>query len=83
MAGSRLRSSFRTWSAVAVQALSTVADRIRALFAAVAVYLSAADTLANTAASGEGPFNSDQKNFGHRQNRSSQIELWPMHNHLA
>ena len=51
--------------AVAVQALRLVAASITALLATVAVRLFAAATLARTAASGEGSFSSERKNFGH------------------
>ena len=74
MATSRRSSSARTCGAVAVQALRPVAEKIRALFAAVALRMSAAATLASVAASGEGPQSRDRKNLGHRLSRSSLME---------
>ena len=50
-----------------------VAERISTLLVAVAVRLSAAGTLASIAASGEGPFSSERKNFGHLLSRSSRM----------
>ena len=83
IATSRFLSSVLTWGAVAVQALRPVAEKIRALFAAVVVLMSAAATLASVAASGDGPQRRDWKNLGHRLSRSSLMEEWPLLSHLA
>ena len=68
---------------MAIQALRPVAEKIRVLFAAVALRMLAAATLASVSASEEGQQSRDRKKLGHRLSRSCLMEEWLLLSHLV